>query len=84
MTTHTPDKNDKEPKNVPGKFYVNCNCLDHALCHDIAPNNFIRDDERGMYYVRKQPETPEELAQCREAVECCPMAAIGDDGDQTI
>ena len=79
-----PDRQNKTPKNVPGKFYVDCNCLDHEMCRDIAPNNFARDADRGMFYVCKQPETSEELAQCREAIEACPMAAIGDDGDVPI
>ena len=30
--------------------------------------------------VYKQPETPDEEAQCREALEQCPVEAIGDDG----
>jgi ferredoxin len=54
------------------------------MCRELAPNNFARDDERGMFYVCKQPETPVELAQCKAAIEACPMAAIGDDGDVPI
>ena len=30
----------------------------------------------------KQPENDEELAQCYEAMENCPVEAIGDDGDE--
>jgi ferredoxin len=77
-----PDRDQRTPKNVPGKFYVDCRCLDHALCQQLAPNNFARDDEQGWYYVCKQPETSEELAQCKQAVESCPMAAIGTDGEK--
>jgi len=76
-----PDRNQRNAKNVPGKLYVDCQCLDHAMCQHLAPKNFARDDERGCYYVCKQPETPEELAQCMEAVAACPMAAIGTDGE---
>jgi len=32
-------------------------------------------------YVYKQPATPEEEAQCRQALEDCPTAAIHDDGE---
>jgi len=32
-------------------------------------------------YVFKQPDTPEEEAQCREALKVCPTAAIHDDGE---
>jgi ferredoxin len=72
----------RNPKNGLGKFYVDNNCLDHACCEQLAPKNFARDNESGCYYVCKQPETKEELAQCMQAVESCPMAAIGTDGDK--
>jgi ferredoxin len=29
----------------------------------------------------KQPESPEETALCKEAMEGCPVEAIGDDGE---
>ena len=73
------DPHQKSPKNVPGKFYVDCNCLDHDLCGELAPCNFARDAEHGMWYVCKQPDSAEELAACRLAAECCPMAAIGEE-----
>ena len=70
------------PSNVPGRFYVDDMCLDHDLCSCIAPKNFRRDHEQANFYVFKQPETPEELAQCLDAVEGCPVCAIGCDGDR--
>ena len=75
-----PDRNQRTPKNVPGKFYVDSQCLTHAMCQHLAPKNFAYDEENGCYYVCKQPDTPEELAQCLEAIAACPMAAIGNDG----
>ena len=75
-----PDPSKRTPENVPGKFYVDDNCLDHAMCQHLAPKNFTRDDAAGQFYVSKQPETAEETAQCKKAVECCPMGAIGVDG----
>ncbi len=39
------------------------------------------DRENGGAYVFNQPETPEEEKHCKEAMDCCPMAAIRDDGD---
>lgn len=74
---------DRQPRNAPGKLYVDDQCLDSTLCHKIAPNNFARDDANGRYYILKQPETPEELAQCLEAADSCPVCAIGTDGDQS-
>ena len=75
----------KHPNNVPGRYYVDCDgCLSHALCMHFAPGHF-RMDDHGEHaweaYVFRQPESPEEDARCREALECCPMAAIHDDGD---
>jgi ferredoxin len=32
--------------------------------------------------VTKQPTNEEELAQCTEALEGCPVEAIGNDGDE--
>lgn len=69
----------KHPLNAPGKYYVDCNtCLDHECCVETAPNNFRLEDLTA--YVFKQPGTSEEEAQCRQALEECPMEAIHDDG----
>ena len=38
-------------------------------------------DEHLTAYVFKQPSTSEEEAQCRQALEECPVAAIRDDGE---
>ena len=69
------------PENVPGKFYVGDQCLDCDLCREVAPQNFARNDERGYSYVKKQPETPDELAHCREALAGCCTDTIYEDGD---
>jgi len=66
---------------APGRYYVDCEtCLHHECCIEIAPNNFQMGDYLSAY-VFKQPGTPEEEAQCREALETCPTAAIHDDGE---
>ncbi len=75
------DKNDKWKENVPGKFYVDSQCIDCDLCRETAPDFFVRQDDGGYTYVAKQPSTPEETAQCEEAKEGCPVEAIGDDGE---
>jgi hypothetical protein len=54
-----PDRNAKQPQNVPGRFYVDTNCIDCDVCRDLAEANFPRDDDGGYSYVYKQPETPE-------------------------
>jgi ferredoxin len=46
-----------------------------------APNNFKRNEDKGYSFVSKQAETPEEEAQCQEAMDSCPVEAIGNDGE---
>jgi ferredoxin len=74
------DSEDKNSENVPGKFYVDSQCIDCDLCRETAPNNFTRWEDGGYSYVKKQPESPEEEAQCKEAMEGCPVEAIGNFG----
>ena len=75
------DCNDKVPENVPGKYYVDSNCIDCDVCRTTAPANFKANEEEGYSYVYKQPENEEEEALCQEAMESCPVEAIGDDGE---
>lgn len=72
------------PDNVPGKFYVDSSCIDCDVCRDTAPTNFKRNDEKGYSYVYKQPENEQELALCEEAMNACPVEAIGDNGEASL
>ncbi len=74
------DKINKYPENATGSFYVDTQCIDCDLCRQSAPKNFQRQEDRGYSYVFKQPATSEEIAQCVEAMEGCPVEAIGQDG----
>ncbi|MEO0447531.1 MAG: ferredoxin [Verrucomicrobiota bacterium] len=74
------DIENKWPESVGGKFYVDDQCIDCDLCRETAPDNFTREDDGGYSYVFKQPTTDEEVALCEEAMEGCPVEAIGDDG----
>jgi ferredoxin len=67
--------------NVAGKYYVSNQCLDCDLCRELSPENFARNNEGGYSYVKKQPETPEEEARCREALSGCCTETIYDDGE---
>lgn len=73
---------DKLPDNVPGKFYVDRQCIDCDVCRDTAPSNFTRNDENGYSYVFKQPGSAEEFDLCEEALMACPVEAIGDDAEE--
>ena len=68
--------------NIPGKFYVDDQCIDCDLCRETAPDNFTRNEDGGHSFVNRQPATAEEEAKCREAMDGCPVEAIGADGDQ--
>jgi ferredoxin len=74
------DPRDKLPENVSGRYYVDSQCIDCDVCRVTAPANFQRDEGKGYSFVSRQPATPEEEAQCQEAMDSCPVEAIGDDG----
>lgn len=74
------DTSDKVKDNVPGKWYVDSNCIDCDLCRTTAPDNFKQNPDEGFSFVYKQPSTPEEEKLCQEALEECPVEAIGSDG----
>ena len=77
---YEPNETGSHPPNVPGKYYVDQDaCLCHGLCEYVAPRNFLVGDAL-VARVYKQPEGIDEERQCREAMECCPMGAIFDDG----
>jgi len=75
------NKEKKHEGNISGKFYVDTECIDCDLCRETAPANFKRNDDGGYSFVFKQPGTSEEEDQCREAMEGCPVEAIGLDGE---
>ncbi len=74
------DATDKVADNVPGKYYVDSSCIDCDVCRETAPDNFAANDDEGYSYVFKQPLNEAEEAQCREAMDSCPVEAIGNDG----
>ena len=71
---------DRLSENAEGKFYVDSQCIDCDVCRVTAPGNFRRDEEKGYSYVFRQPVNAEERAQCEEAMDSCPVEAIGDNG----
>ena len=73
------DKAKKVPENVPGPYYVDEECIACLLCVDTAPEHFRMNDDDSHAYVHKQPETDEEKELCEEALESCPVEAIGND-----
>jgi len=76
-----PDKTQKWPENKNGKFYVDQACIACDACVTLAPDHFAMDESGGHAFVKAQPESPEAEDQCREAMEGCPVEAIGNDGE---
>ncbi|MEC7275594.1 MAG: ferredoxin [Bdellovibrionota bacterium] len=74
------DKSAKWEMNKEGKYYVDDQCIACDACVFEAPNFFEMNDDDGHAFVKKQPSTPEELQQCEDALEACPVEAIGNDG----
>ena len=74
------DPSAKVPENEPGRYYVDTRCIDCDVCRDLAPDNFTRYEDGGYSFVFQQPASEEEERLCREALEACPVEAIGADG----
>lgn len=72
---------DRLPDNVPGRFYVDRQCIDCDVCRSTAPAHFRGSDENGYSYIYRQPETEAEIALCSEVFDACPVEAIGNDGE---
>ena len=76
------NRNEKNPGNVPGPFYVDSTCIDCGMCPANTPAFFRLNDDIGMSIVYRQPVTEEEWKLAHEALEACPTESIGDDGDK--
>lgn len=76
------DLSQKWKENKPGKIFVDQSCIACDACVLSAPKNFAMHEDDGHAYVVKQPESAEEISACKEALEGCPVEAIGDFGDK--
>ena len=61
------------------RIHINNRNIDCDLCREEAPNNFTRQETEGYSYVYKQPENEEEEEMCQNALDNCPVEAIGND-----
>ena len=75
------DVNDRYKDNASGRYYVDEQCIDCDLCRETAPENFKRQADEGYSFVYKQPSNEVEEQDCKEAMEACPVEAIGNDGE---
>ena len=76
------DPAERWPTNSPGRFYVDRECIDCDLCRTVAPDHFERSDEGGHSFVARQPQSEAEVAECLQALEDCPVEAIGDEASE--
>lgn len=65
---------------VAGQFRVESECICCSVCTDIAPHHFRLADDGAGNVVYRQPESPLEVAACREAVAACPVETISEAG----
>lgn len=75
------DLENKYEDNILGGYYVDNQCIDCDLCRETAPENFKRNDDGGYSFVFFQPISEDQESQCTEAMEGCPVEAIGNDGN---
>jgi ferredoxin len=75
------DKKTKWKINAEGKFYVDEQCIACDACVVHAPRFFAMNDTDGYAYVKTQPQNPKEITECQEALDGCPVEAIGSDGE---
>jgi ferredoxin len=75
------DSSLKFEENVPGKWYVDENCIACDSCMSIAPDHFVMSEDGSHAFVSKQPENAEEEQLCEDAMASCPTESIGDDGE---
>jgi len=74
------DKEAKWSMNAEGVYYVDDQCIACDACCVEAPNFFGMNDDDGHAYTIKQPSSDTEKEDCENALACCPVGAIGDDG----
>ena len=74
------DRELKYIDNAEGKYYVDQECIDCDLCREVAPTIYLRNDNEGHSFVVKQPEGNGEEEMAKEALDGCPVEAIGNDG----
>ena len=57
---------------------INDQCIACGTCVSLASNIFGWDDAQNKPFVKKQPETPEEVSEYETAKSSCPVGAIED------
>jgi ferredoxin len=74
------DKKHKFAQNEDGSYYVDDQCIACDACVIAAPDFFAMNDKDGHAFVKKQPKNQNEINECEDALDSCPVEAIGRDG----
>lgn len=74
------DSNHRYAQNLPGRYFVDDQCIACDACCIEAPRFFAMNDDEGHAFVKLQPQTPEEIQEAENALAACPVEAIGNDG----
>ncbi len=83
ITRDMADKTNKYDDNIPGRYFVDKECISCDACVLAAPDHFQMHDLDAHAFVIKQPNSKVEEQACRDAMEGCPVEAIGNDGSET-
>lgn len=68
---------DRYLDNAEGPYFVDFECISCDTCTAIAKKNFRLTEDFDHAIVFKQPDTPEEISACEDALNACPVLAIG-------
>jgi ferredoxin len=76
------DKSSRFDQNTAGAFYVDDQCIACDACVMEAQHFFEMNEMDGHAFVKKQPNLLDEseLRECLDALDACPVDAIGRDG----
>ncbi|MBT7608217.1 MAG: ferredoxin [Bacteriovoracaceae bacterium] len=76
------DKNSRFDENIMGTFYVDDQCIACDACVMEAPRFFEMNEMDAHAFVLLQPDlnNEQEMTECLNALEACPVEAIGKDG----
>ena len=75
------DKDCRLPDNAPGGSTWTTSASTATRAARPRPSFFARNDDKGYSFVHKQPTDEDGQELCLEALEGCPVEAIGQDGD---
>ena len=75
------DTNSRHPLNVLGPWFVDDECINCSVCTEAAPDVFDRDEDGYAYVKQYLADDPEQAESFLEALEDCPVEAIGDTED---